>query len=142
MGRALRREYEPNSDAREQGVEPVLRRSRESIALSASILRQLTVATIALLAGLRLYTDGSLIPTVARIPGSWDIVRTACELVLLILIFDRLLPQLLFTRTRGLWIARIHIILEVLFYVILPITIILQLLLSIAPLAEPHDPTQ
>jgi putative hemolysin len=142
MGKFLAREYQDNIDSWEQVVEPRLRLSRESIALSASILRQLTVATIALLAGLRLYTGGLLIPAVAHIPGSWDILRTACELVLLILIFDRLLPQLLFTRTRGLWIARIHIILEVLFYVILPITIILQLLLSIAALAEPEDATE
>jgi CBS domain containing-hemolysin-like protein len=142
MGKFLAREYQDNIDSWEQVVEPRLRLSRESIALSASILRQLTVATIALLAGLRLYTGGLLIPAVAHIPGSWDILRTACELVLLILIFDRLVPQLLFTRTRGLWIARIHIILEVLFYVILPITIILQLLLSIAALAEPEDATE
>ncbi len=141
MGKFLAREYQDNIDAWEQVVEPRLRLGRESVSLSASILRQLTLATIALLSGLRLYAATS-VTSLARIPGNWDIVRTACELVLLILIFDRLIPQLLFTRTRGLWIARIRFVLEFLFYVILPITMLLQLLLSIAALAEPEDATE
>ncbi len=66
-------------------------------------------------------------------------MRAAVELILLILVFDRLRPQLLFTRTRGLWIARITPILQALFYLILPITLLLGLLLSIAALAEPED---
>ena len=142
MGKFLAREYQDNIDAWEQVVEPRLRIGRESVALSASILRQLTLATIALLSGLRLYTHTTLLPTLVRTPESWDIVRAACELVLLILIFDRLVPQLLFTRTRGLWIARIRIVLEVLFYLILPVTMLLQLLLSIVALAEPEDTTE
>jgi len=60
-------------------------------------------------------------------------------LILLILIFDRLIPQILFARTRGLWIRKIIFVLQVLFYLILPVTIVLQLLLSIAALAEPED---
>ena len=59
-----------------------------------------------------------------------EIVRAVFELILLILLFDRLLPQLLFTRTRGLWIARITPILQALFYLILPVTLLLGLLLS------------
>ncbi|CAN5567467.1 hemolysin family protein [soil metagenome] len=142
MGKFLAREYQDNIDAWEQVVEPRLHLSRESVTLSASILRQLTVATIALMSGLRLYTHTTLLPKLVHIPENWDIVRTACELVLLILIFDRLVPQILFTRTRGLWIARIRVVLEVLFYIILPITMLLQLLLSIAALAEPEDATE
>jgi CBS domain containing-hemolysin-like protein len=48
-------------------------------------------------------------------------------------------PQILFTRTRGLWIRRITVLLQVFFFLILPVTIVLQLLLSIAALAEPED---
>jgi putative hemolysin len=139
MGKFLAREYQDNIDAWEQVVEPRLRLGRESVALSASVLRQLTLATIALLSGLRLYTHTTLLPSLVRTPDKWEIVRAACELVLLILIFDRLLPQLLFTRTRGLWIARIRPVLQALFYLILPITLLLGLLLSIAALAEPED---
>ena len=140
MGKFLSREYQDNIDSWEQVVEPRLRLGRESIALSASVLRQLTLATLALLAGLRLYTHSTLIPSLARTPSTSEVVRAACELIILILIFDRLLPQLLFSRTRGLWIARILPVLQALFYLILPVTMLLQLLLSIAALAEPEDP--
>jgi len=139
MGKFLAREYQDNIDAWEQVVEPRLRLGRESIALSASVLRQLTLAALALLSGLRLYTYTTLSPTLARTPTGLEIVRAAFELILLILIFDRLLPQLLFTRTRGLWINRIRPILQALFYLILPVTLLLGLLLSIAALAEPED---
>jgi putative hemolysin len=140
MGKFLAREYQDNIDAWEQVVEPRLRLGRESIALSASVLRQLTLAAIALLAGLRLYThNATLLPQLAQTPSTSEIAVAACELILLILIFDRLLPQLLFTRTRGLWMARIRPVLTALFYLILPVTLLLGLLLSIAALAEPED---
>src|SRR6202453_2783084 len=139
MGKFLAREYQDNIDSWEKVVEPRLRLGRESIALSASVLRQLTVAALALFAGLRLYTHTTLLPSLARTPSTSEIVRAVFELILLILLFDRLLPQLLFTRTRGLWIARITPILQALFYLILPVTLLLGLLLSIAALAEPED---
>ncbi|NYF88592.1 hemolysin family protein [Tunturiibacter empetritectus] len=142
MGKFLAREYQDNIDAWESVVEPRLRLGRESIALSASVLRQLTLATLALLSGLRLYTHTSLVPTLARTPSLGEVLRAVFELILLILIFDRLLPQLLFSRTRGLWIARILPLLQALFYLILPVTMLLQLLLSIAALAEPEDTTE
>jgi putative hemolysin len=142
MGKFLAREYQDNIDAWESVVEPRLRLGRESIALSASVLRQLTLATLALLSGLRLYTHTSLVPTLARTPSFGEVLRAVFELILLILIFDRLLPQLLFSRTRGLWIARILPLLQALFYLILPVTMLLQLLLSIAALAEPEDTTE
>jgi CBS domain containing-hemolysin-like protein len=139
MGKFLAREYQDNIDSWEEVVEPRLGLGRESIALSASVLRQLTLAAIALFFGLRLYTQTNLSPSFARTPSTSEIVRAACELILLVLIFDRLLPQILFTRTRGVWISRIRMLIQVLFYLILPITMLLQLLLSIAALAEPED---
>ena len=139
MGKFLAREYQDNIDAWEQVVEPRLRLGRESTALSASVLRQLSIAAMAMLAGLRLYSPNSLAPVYAHTPHISDVARTAVELVLLIVLFDRLLPQLLFTRTRGLWIAKIRYLLEALFYLILPVTLLLGLLLSIAALAEPED---
>src|SRR5262249_37604994 len=133
-GKFLSREYQDNIDAWEEVIEPRLRLGRESIALSASVLRQLTLVTLALLSGLRLYTHTPLVPPLARTPSTGAVVRAALELILLILIFDRLLPQLLFARTRGLWLARILPALQALFYLILPVTMLLQLLLSIAAL--------
>ncbi len=139
MGKFLAREYQDNIDAWTRAVEPRLRLGRESIALSASVLRQLALAAIALIAGLRLYVQVKEKPLLARAPSFEEIAFTAFLLVLLILFFDRLLPQLLFTRTRGLWIAHIRLLLEALFYLILPVTLTLGLLLSIVALAEPED---
>lgn len=139
MGKFLAREYQDNIDAWEQVVEPKLRLGRESIALSASVLRQLSLAAVALLTGMRLYMQTALLPSITHIPSGSEVAIAVFELILLILIFDRLLPQILFTRTRGLWISRIRYLLQAFFYLILPITLLLGLLLSIAALAEPED---
>jgi CBS domain containing-hemolysin-like protein len=139
MGKFLAREYQDNIDAWTRAVEPRLRLGRESIALSASVLRQLALAAIALIAGLRLYEHIKNSPMLARAPSVEEIAITSFFLVLLILLFDRLVPQLLFSRTRGLWIAHIRYLLEIIFYLLLPVTLTLGLMLSILALAEPED---
>jgi CBS domain containing-hemolysin-like protein len=133
MGKFLAREYQDNIDAWEERVEPRLHLGRESVALSASVLRQLSLATVALLFGLRVYQ------ALGKGTGWVQIVSLVFELILLIVIFDRLIPQVLFTRTGGTWIVRIRYLLQAVFYLILPITLLLGLLLSIAALAEPED---
>ncbi len=127
MGKFLAREYAENIDAWAELVEPRLRLSRESSATSASVLRQLALGTLAFLFAIRLHGPPA------------EIARTAFELLLLILLFDRLLPQVFFTRTSGAWVARIAFVFQALFYLVLPITLTLGLLLSIASLAEPED---
>ena len=139
MGKFLAREYQDNIDAWTRAVEPKLTLGRESIALSASVLRQLSLAAIALIAGLRLYVHVKAMPMLAQTPSVEEIAVTGFFLVLLILFFDRLIPQLLFTRTRGLWIAHIWLLLDALFMLMLPVTLTLGLLLSIVALAEPED---
>jgi putative hemolysin len=139
MGKFLAREYQDNIDSWEQSIEPRLHLGRESVALSASVLRQLSLAAIALLSGLQLYSDATLTPGLDHTPGLSVILRAAFELILLILIFDRLIPQVLFTRTKGIWIAKILYLIEALFYLILPVTLLLGLLLSIVALAERED---
>jgi len=139
MGKFLAREYQDNIDAWTRVVEPKLTLGRESIALSASVLRQLSLAAIALIAGLRLYVHVKAMPMLAQAPSVEEIAVTGFFLVLLILFFDRLIPQLLFTRTRGFWIAHIWLLLEALFMLMLPVTLTLGLLLSIVALAEPED---
>jgi putative hemolysin len=139
MGKFLAREYQDNIDSWNDFVEPRLHLGRESNALSASVLRQLSLAALALLAGLRLYSHpGHAIAA----PPLGELARTAAELILFILVFDRLLPQILFTRTSGMWIARLRFLVQALFYLILPVTLLLGLLLSIAALAEPEDRTE
>ena len=140
MGKFLAREYQDNIDSWELAVEPRLHLGRESIALSASVLRQLSLAAMAMLSAMRLFSPRvshprrrPSSPTSPISPGLPS--NSSCSFVL----FDRLVPQVLFTRTRGLWIAKIRYLLEALFYLVLPVTLLLGLLLSIAALAEPED---
>jgi CBS domain containing-hemolysin-like protein len=140
MGKFLAREYQDNIDSWVERVEPRLLLGRESIAQSASVLRQLSLAGVALVSGLRLYAP----VVVGKIqfsirPSGAEVARAIFELVLLILVFDRLIPLVLFVRTQGLWVVRIRYILQTLFFIILPVTLLLGLLLSIVALAEPED---
>jgi CBS domain containing-hemolysin-like protein len=131
MGKFLAREYQDNLDAWVDGIEPRFGLSRDSVALSASILRQTSLASIALILGVRRFTSAST--------STWVLyAQTLAELALIIILFDRMLPQVLFARTRGEWPGRIRYLLQALFYIVLPITLFLGLLLSIASLAE-HD---
>jgi putative hemolysin len=135
MGKFLARNYQDNIDAWEERVEPQLKLGRESVAQSASVLRQLSLAAVSLIFGVQL-----LAAMLLGVGPVWQKVAvTLFELVIVILIFDRLVPQVLFARTRGLWVVKIRYILQALFYLILPITLLLGLLLSIAALAESED---
>ena len=130
MGKFLSREYAENIDAWERLVEPKLSLSKESATLSASVLRQIALGALVFLMVLRVRGVAS--------HNLAEIGRTVFELLLVLVLFDRLLPQLFFTRTRGLWIARVAWLIRGLFYIMLPVTLAIGLLLSIAGLAEPE----
>jgi putative hemolysin len=132
MGKFLSREYAENIDAWEQWVEPKLRLSRESAAMSASVLRQLALGALVFLLAINL--QGKVGQSAA------EIARTVFELLLALMVFDRLLPQIFFTKTTGEWIAKISLLIRGLFYLVLPLTLTIGLLLSIAGLAEPESP--
>jgi len=141
MGKFLAREYQDNVDSWEERVEPRLGLGRESLAQSASVLRQLSLAGIALLFGIGIRTGrvSAMHPGIALSRGGPEILLALFWLVLLVVIFDRLVPQILFARTQGVWIVRIRYVVQAMFYVVLPITLLLQLMLSIVALAEPED---
>jgi CBS domain containing-hemolysin-like protein len=130
MGKFLARSYQENLDAWTERIEPRFGLSRDSVALSASILRQGSLAAIALILGVRRAHAG----------GTWGAyAETLMELALIIIVFDRMLPQVLFARTRGEWVSNARIPLQVLFYLSLPVTLTLGLLVSIVALAEPDS---
>src|SRR5580658_5201339 len=131
MGKFLSREYADNVEAWERTVEPRLRLSRESAAVSASVLRQIALVALAFLLVVRLH--GHLLQSPE------EIARTVFELLLVLVFFDRLIPQVLFVRTRGRWVRRIVIVFQALFYVVLPVTLTIGLLLSIVGLAEKEE---
>jgi CBS domain containing-hemolysin-like protein len=135
MGKFLAREFEENIDAWEQRIEPRLGLSREHVRLSAAILTQLSLACITLLFGILLFYRSS-----HTTPA--EIAQAVLGGVLVILVFNQLLPYVFFSRTRGLWIVRFRGLLRVLFYLMTPATLFLGFLLSIAALAESAPHTQ
>jgi putative hemolysin len=138
MGKFLSREFEENIEAWEQRIEPRLGLSREHIRLSASILMQLSLACLTLLFGIMLFYRTS----VSDRPTAAEIAQAVLGVILVILIFNQFLPFVFFTRTRGIWVARLRGLLRVLFYLMTPVTLFLGFLLSIAALAEAASHTQ
>ena len=128
-GKFLARETQDNVDSWTERIEPRFGLSRDSIALSATILRLTSVAALSLLLG-RYGTPA---------PGTVALLSALVELILVLVLFDTLIPQLLFARTAGAWVSRVRWVYQFVFYCVLPITLLLGLLLSIAALAE-HDP--
>ncbi len=128
MGKFLAREYTENIDAWERGVEPRLNLSRQSSAMAASVLRQIALGALVFLLAIHLQGKIGKSPV--------EIARTVFELLLALLVFDRLLPQIFFTKTAGEWTVRIAWLIRVLFYLVMPLTLVIGLLLSIAGLAE------
>ncbi|WP_263408232.1 hemolysin family protein [Terriglobus tenax] len=139
MGKFLSRDFQENVDAWTRAVEPRMILGRDTLSLSASVLRQVTLAAIAVLFGAKLYSSFVLLPLLHHGPGLPDFVMTAVELVGIVILFDRLVPYLLFVRTRGLWIAYLRLPLVLVFLILLPITMFLSLLISIIALAEPEE---
>jgi putative hemolysin len=131
-GKFLSREFQENIDAWEQRVEPNLGLNREHLMLSAAVLSQLALASLTLIFGMLLFDRTTITdrPTIA------EIAQAVLGVVLVIVLFNRLLPFIFFTRTRGLWVVRVRWLLRLLFYLVLPVTIFLSFLLSIAALAE------
>ncbi|HWF66768.1 MAG TPA: hemolysin family protein [Acidobacteriaceae bacterium] len=138
MGKFLARDFQENIDVWEQQVEPRLGMSSKHVMQSAAILTPLSLAALVLIFGdvaLRAYRlyGGSV---------ASDVAQLVLAIVLATLIFRSFLPQLLFTRTNGRWIARFTLLLRVLFYLVLPVTLALGFLLSIAALAESGEPPE
>lgn len=133
IGKFLSREFQDNIDVFEQKVEPRLGVSRSRAALSMAILAQLTMAVVALLIGFAIF-DATW--------GIYEVLQTAISLVLVIIVFNRFLPFVFFSRTRGEWLIRWIPLLKLLIYLVLPITIVLGFLQSVASLTRQNTGEQ
>ena len=130
IGKFLSRDFQDNIDSFEQLVEPRLGVSRERAALSMAILTQLIMASIAMIVGFTVFRD-----------RAWDIyavLEAGLTLILIIIIFNRLLPFVFFSRTSGRWLAHFALPLRLLIYLILPITLVLGFCQSVAALTREH----
>jgi CBS domain containing-hemolysin-like protein len=128
IGKFLSREFQDNIDSFEQLVEPRLKVSRTRASLSAAVLVQLTMAAIAMLVGFTVFADHV---------WSWqEILQATLSLVLIVIICNRFLPFVFFSRTDGKWLSRWTPLLRVLIYVMLPVTLVLGFLQSVTALTR------
>ncbi len=132
MGKFLAREFQENLDAWEELIEPRIGLSRDHLAISAAVLSQLSLACLTLIFGMLLFQRNSPADRVT-FP---EVAQAVLGVVLVIVLFNRLLPYVLFVRTRGTWVAHFRWLFRLLFYLVLPVTFFMGFLSSIAALAE------
>ena len=128
IGKFLSREFQDNIDSFEQKVEPKLRVSRPRASLSMAILVQLTMAAIAMVVGFSVFSD-----------NAWsvqEILQATLSLILIVIVFNRFLPFVFFTRSKGEWLARWVPLLRVMIFAVLPVTLILGFLQSVTSLTR------
>ena len=134
MGKFLSREFAENIEFYEQEIEPRLKVSRGRVSLSMAVLVPITMAGIALLIGYLMF--------IGRAWTRSEIAQAAGSIVLIVIIFNRLLPFVFFTRTKGEWLRHFVWPLRILVYISLPVTLVLGFCLSVAALAEERPPEE
>src|SRR5579864_4522961 len=124
IGKFLSREFQNNIDVFEQRIEPELGVSRTRAALSMAVLTQLIMAAIALIVGFVVFSDQQW--------NVYEILQATISLILIVIVFNRFLPFVFFSRTTGQWLERWVPLLRVLIYAVLPVTLVLGFLQSVA----------
>jgi putative hemolysin len=134
IGKFLSREFQDNIDSFEQHVEPKLKVSRSRAALSMSVLTPLFMAAIATLVGFAVFGE-----------GTWtidELLEAVLGLILVVIVFNRFLPFVFFSRTQGEWLQTWVPLLRGMIYLSLPITLSLGFLQSVASLTREHAEAQ
>jgi putative hemolysin len=131
IGKFLSREFQDNIDTFEQQVEPRLKVSRTRAALSMSLLTQLLMAAIAMVVGFGVFGNGGW--------SADEILEAVLGLILIVIVFNRFLPFIFFSRTKGEWLVRWVPLLRGLIYLVLPLTLILGFLQSVTALTREHS---
>jgi putative hemolysin len=129
-GKFLSREFQENIDYFEHQIEPKLGVNAQRAMLAMAILPQLLLGTIAFLLAYTVFDH------------AWtglELLQAAITLVFVIVICNRLLPHVLFARTRGEWLSHYVWLLRILIYVALPVTIMLGFTISVASLTKEHS---
>src|SRR5579862_6043801 len=127
-GKFLSREFQDNIDVFERKVEPALKVSRSRAALSMAVLTQLTIAAIARLIGYLLFHDLEW--------NAYDILQATISVLLIVIVCNRFLPFVFFSRTKGEWLLHWVLLLKALIYLVMPVTIVVGFLQSVATLTR------
>lgn len=128
IGKFLSREFQDNIDVFEQKIESKLRVSRSRASLSMAIAVPLVMAAIAMIVGFSVFTD--------RAWSFQEILQATLSLVLIVIVFNRFLPFVFFSRTDGGWLEHWVTLLRVLIYIVLPVTLVLGFLQSVISLTN------
>ena len=115
-------------DAFEQQIEPKLGIPRDQASLAMAVLTQLTTAVIALLIGYLLFSNPEW--------GVYELLQASVVLLLIVIVCNRFLPFVFFSRTKGEWLIRWTFFLRLLMYLVRPLTLILGFLKSVASLTQ------
>jgi putative hemolysin len=134
IGKFLSREFQDNIDAFEQHVEPKLKVSRSRAALSMSVLTPLLMAAVAMVVGFGVFRDGAW--------SADEVLEASLGLILIVIVFNRFVPYIFFSRTKGEWLVRWVPLLRILIYLVLPITLVLGFLQSVTSLTREHSDAQ
>jgi len=134
IGKFLSREFQDNIDAFEHDVEPRLHVSRARAALSMAVLTQMTTAAIAMLVGFTVFRD--------RAWSIYEILQATLTLILIVIVCNQFLPFVFFSRTKGQWLIGWTPFLRALIYLVLPVTLVLGFLQSVAALTKGHSDEQ
>src|SRR3984885_983315 len=134
IGKFLSREFQVNIDAFEHDVEPRLGVNRGRAAVSMAVLTQMTIAAIAMLVGFTVFRD--------RAWSIYEILQATLALILMVIIFNRFLPFVFFSRSSGRWLISWVPVLRLLIYLVLPVTLVLGFLESVASLTKEHSDEQ
>jgi len=134
IGKFLSREFQDNIDAFEHDVEPRLHVSRARAAQSMAVLTQITTAAIAMLVGFTVFRD--------RAWSIYEILQATLSLILIVIVFNQFLPFVFFSRTKGKWLVRWTPFFRIVIYLVLPVTLVLGFLQSVAALTKEHSDEQ
>ncbi len=127
-GKFLSRDFQDNIDAFEQKIEPALKVARSRVSLSMAVLTQLSIAAIALLIGFLIFREPDW--------TIYEILQAAISLLLVVILCNRFLPFVFFSRTKGEWLTHWVIVLRGLIYLAMPVTLVLGFLQSVATLTR------
>jgi CBS domain containing-hemolysin-like protein len=134
IGKFLSRDFQANIDAFEHDVEPRLNVSRSRAAISMAVLTQMTTAAIAMLVGFAVFRDGAW--------SIYEILQATLSLILIVIVCNQFLPFVFFSRTKGKWLIPWTPFLRILIYLVLPVTLVLGFLQSVAALTKEHSDEQ
>src|SRR4051794_34868776 len=126
FGKILSREVQENLDVWEEKIEPHLGLTREHAAISAAVLQQVALGTIAWEFGAVLFDRA---PHMGR-PTYPEIGQAVLCVVLVVVFCNQVIPWMLFERTEGRWAVSLLWPIRALLWCMTPITFIIRFFFS------------